>query len=383
MKSRRNALIPLVLGITAVFVAGCGSGAEGGNESSSGTTTAFTAKPQGGIPGALLSNELKLWKYDFNTGKYEVVPGDASKPYVPKIKDFPAGTKIGYIDPWAANTFSIPIREGVEELGKKYGFQVVYCDAAFKPEKAVECAEEVASQNPNFVVAGNWQIGAAPAMMKVLDDAHIPANSIDISEPNAIFVGANNYDAGTIAGKAAGEFAKEEWSCEDIWLLLGDNLAEGEAPDLRLQGFADGVQEVCGRLPSEQINRVRLAAATTDQALTVTTDWLTAHPQAKHVLGVSLDDERGSGMARSFAQDTETEGYASGMGCDSVGVELMRQAPPEQNHFLGCPAFFGEKYPELLISTAQDVLEEKPVPNEVHVEHKWVDHETVNQYFPK
>jgi ribose transport system substrate-binding protein len=69
------------------------------------------------------------------------------------------------------------------------------------------------------------------------------------------------------------------------------------------------------------------------------------------------------------------------MGCDTVGVEVMRKETPQESHFLGCPAFFGEKYPELLISTAQDVLEGKPVPNEVHVEHKFVDHETVDQYF--
>jgi ribose transport system substrate-binding protein len=372
----------MVLGVLALAAAGCGSsgGGEGASESE-GKTTAFHAKPKGGIPGALLANELKLWKYDFDTGKYEVVPGDASKPYKPEITDFKPGTKIGYIDPWAANTFAIPIREGVEQLGKEYGFEVIYCDAAFKPEKAVECAEEVASQDPDFVVAGNWQIGAAPAMMHVLDNDRIPANSIDVSEPNAIFVGANNYDAGTIGGKAAGEFAKKEWNCEDVWLLQGENLAEGEAADLRLQGFADGVQEVCGALPSEQLSRVRMAAATSDQAITVSTDWMTAHPQAKHLLGVSLDDERASGIAKAFAQNSEVEGYAVGMGCDTVGVEVMRKETPQESHFLGCPAFFGEKYPELLISTAQDVLEGKPVPNEVHVEHKFVDHETVDQYF--
>jgi ribose transport system substrate-binding protein len=380
----------------AVLVAGCGSsgsdstggggsestGSEStGSETSGGEGIAFTPKLKGGIPGALLPNELDLWKYNFDSGKYDVVAGDASKPYQPSIKKFPAGTKLGYIDPWAANPFAIPIREGFEALGKKYGFEVVYCDTAFKPEKAVECAEEVSHQGPEFVVAGNWQVGAATAMMKVLDGAKIPAASVDVSEPNAVFVGTNNYDDGLVAGKAGGEFAKQEWDCDEVWLLLGENLAEGEAADLRLQGFADGFQEVCGGLSDDQIERVRMAAATSDQALTATTDWLTAHPQAKHVLATSLDDERASGIAKSFAQATETEAFALGMGCDTVGIEVVKQAEPTENHFLGCTAFFPEKYPDLLVSVAQATLEEEPVPSEVHVGSQFLDHTNIDQFY--
>lgn len=374
---------------TAALLAGCGSSSSSsssssnsGEESSGSETVAFTAKPKVGIPGALLPSELKLWKYNSGTGKYDIVAGNASKPFEPELHKFPAGTKLGYIDPWAANSFAIPIREGMEELSKKYGFELVYCDAAFKPEKEIECAEEVAHQEPDFVVAGSWLVGPASAMMDVFDKAKIPATSMDISMPNAIFVGTNNYIDGNASGKAAGEFAKKEWNCEEIWVLLGENKQEGEAADLRLQGFSDGVQEICGGLPEGQINRVPMTAGTSDQALTVTTDWLTAHPQAKHVLGATLDDERGAGMAKSFTQATETEAYSVGMGCDTVGIETMKQAEPKENHFLGGSCYFPEKYPELLVKAAQTVLAGEPMPNEVHIESKFLDHETIDQYYP-
>lgn len=373
----------LVLATVAALIAGCGDDDGGGGDTGGGGTTAeFTPEQKGGIPGALLPEERELWKYDEQTGKFEVVEGDASKPYKPDIEKFPPGTKIGYIDPWAASPFAIPIREGFERLAKQYGFETVYCDAAFKPEKAVDCAEQVVSQNPDFVHAGNWQGGAAAAMMRVLDEARIPANNNDVAHPNGIFVGADNYTAGAIGGRAAGEFAKREWNCEDVWLFLGENLEEGEAADLRLQGFADGVQEVCGALPEDQIDRERMAAATADQALTVTTDWLTAHPQAKHVLAVSIDDPRASGMAKAFAQSGR-DAYAVGMTCDEVGIETVRQAPPEESRFLGCVAFFPEKYPELFVSTAQDVLEGKPVPNEVHVEHEFLTRDNIEEHYPQ
>lgn len=396
LHNRRGRAVGALLALCAalaVAVAGCGSsggsssgttagGSTGGGEAGSGSPAAFEAEVQGGIPGALLPSELELWKYNSSDGRYEGVPGDAEKPFVPKLKKFPPGTKIGYIDPWAANPFSIPIREGFEELGKEYGFEIAYCDAAFKPEKAVECAEEIASQKPAFAVAGNWQAGAMPAMMKVFEEARIPTNTIDVPGPNSIFVGTNNYQDGLLAGKAGGEFAKKEWNCEEVWLLAGENPAEGEVPELRLTGFEDGVQEVCGEIPSSQRERVLMSAGTSDQALTVTTDWLTAHPQAKHVLGVSYDDERGSGIAKSFTQATEVEAYALGMGCDTVGQETIHQGTPQENHFLGCPAFFPEKYPEVLVGTALDVLEGVPVPNEDHIEGTFIDSENIDKYYP-
>lgn len=378
----RTAISALALVATiAALTVGCGS--KGDDESGSSTAAAatFTPRQKGGIAGALLPEERRLWKYDRATGRYVVESGDASQAYEPDIQRFPAGTKIGYIDPWAENPFAIPIRNGFYELGRRYGFDVVYCDTQFRPEKAISCAEQVASQKPDFVVAGNWQAGAAAAMMKVLDRAKIPANNNDVSHPNGIFVGADNYTAGLIGGQAAGRFAQERWDCKDVWLLLGENLEEGEAADLRLQGFSDGVQETCGPLPDDQIDRERMAAGTADQALTVSTDWLTAHPQAKHVLAVTLDDERSSGVAKAFTQSGR-DAFAIGMTCDTVGQETTAGAPPEENHFLGSVAFFPERYPLLFVSTAQDVLEGKPVPNEVHVEHSFLDHDNVTEFYP-
>ena len=394
-RSSTIALIVCASVVLVIVAAGCGS--SGGGSASGGSTEAesspsgeggssnasFKAKEVGGVAGALLPDELELWKYNSSDGRYVGAPGNAEKPFVPKLKRFSSGTKIGYIDPWASNPFSIPIREGFEELGKKYGFEIAYCDTNFKPEKAVECAEEVASQDPAFIVAGNWQSGAMPAMMKVLEEARIPSDVIDVPGPNSVFVGTNNYQDGLLAGKTAGEFAQKEWNCEEVWLMLGENPAEGEVPALRLSGFEDGVQEVCGEISDGQIERVQMTAGTTDQALTVTTDWLTAHPQAKHVFGISYDDERGSGIAKSFAAAAETEAYALGLGCDKVGVETIHQGSPEENHFLGCVAFFPEKYPEVLLGIAQEVLEGNPVPDENHIPSKFLDTSNIEQFYPR
>ena len=341
----------------------------------------FTPKPKAGIKGALLPSQLHLWKYNKAKGHYVVVAGNASKPYVPHMRKAPKAWTIAFAEGWAANPFSVPIHRGVYKLAKAAGLKVIYCDNAFKTDQAITCAEQLAAQHPDFAIESNWQGGVAPAVSRIWDKAHVPMVNIDVWHPDGIFFGANNYESGTIAGKAAGKFAKKQWGCKDLWLFLGEHKEEGAAADLRLSGFADGVQEICGALPSKQIARQIMAAGTADQAITVTTDWLTGHPQAKHILSTTIDDERSTGVAKAFVA-TRRDGYAVGQGCDTVGIAAVKSAVASKNRYLGCVAFFPDKYPNYLIPIALDVLQGKPVPQEIHIAHKFLNHATIRKYYP-
>ena len=378
MKKYRS-IIGIGVVLTLLALTGCSSGSSDENAGSTEEAGAYTPVLKSGIPGALLPEELKLWKYDFATAKYTPTEGDAQSYVVNLVKPDKTFT-LAHMDGWATNPFAIPIAKGIAKLAKDLGLKLIYCDAEFKPEKAISCAEILASQKPDFVIAGNWQGGAAAAIMAIFDKAKIPAASIDVSHPNAVFFGASNYASGVVGGKAAGEYAKANWDCKDVWVFMGENLEEGEAADLRLVGFADGVQEVCGALPADRIDRMRLSAGTADQAITVTTDWLTAHPEAKHILSGTIDDERANGMAKAFAA-TKRDGMVVGQGCDSVGIAVVKMAPASENRFLGCAAYYPEKYGDYLVSIALDVMAGKAVPQEIHMEHTFLDHDTIGTVY--
>ena len=378
MKKYRS-IIGIGVVLTLLALTGCSSGSSDENAGSTEEAGAYTPVLKSGIPGALLPEELKLWKYDFATAKYTPTEGDAKSYVVNLVKPDKTFT-LAHMDGWATNPFAIPIAKGIAKLAKDLGLKLIYCDAEFKPEKAISCAEILASQKPDFVIAGNWQGGAAAAIMAIFDKAKIPAASIDVSHPNAVFFGASNYASGVVGGKAAGEYAKANWDCKDVWVFMGENLEEGEAADLRLVGFADGVQEVCGALPADRIQRMRLSAGTADQAITVTTDWLTAHPEAKHILSGTIDDERANGMAKAFVA-TKRDGMVVGQGCDSVGIAVVKMAPASENRFLGCAAYYPEKYGDYLVSIALDVMAGKAVPQEIHMEHTFLDHDTIGTVY--
>ena len=60
----------------------------------------------------------------------------------------------------------------------------------------------------------------------------------------------------------------------------------------------------------------------------------------------------------------------------------MKSAAPAKNRYLGCVAFFPDKYPNYLISIALDVLQGKPVPQEIHIAHKFLTNSTIRKYYP-
>ena len=231
------------------------------------------------------------------------------------------------------------------------------------------------------MIESNWHSGAAAPVMNIFDEAGIPVMSLDVLHPNAIFLGANNYVSGLIGGQAAAEHAKALGRCDDVSVLLGIAPADGDAANQRLSGFADGVQTVCGALPEARIHEDLIDAGTTDQALTKTTDWLTGHPGAGFVLATAIDDPRAFGMSNALAQ-AGREGVAIGLGCDDVGVAATR-TPVEDNNFLGCVAYYPEKYPDWALSVAADILEGKAVPQEVHLEHVFLDAGSINDVYPE
>ncbi len=342
---------------------------------------AFAPRPQGGIQGALLPSERSLWTYDAANGKYVVVEGDASAQYAPNLRKPTKPLTFAFAEGWAAIPFSVAINKGIYRIAEEQGISVIYCDQEFKPEKAVTCAEQLSQQKPDFAIVSNWQSGAAESIMKIYDAAGIPVANIDVWHPNGIFFGADNYVSGQIGGKAAGEYAKSLGKCGEVTIFNGINPGEGDAAAQRMAGFTDGIQEVCGAVPAERIAEEIFDAGTTEQALTKMTDWLTAHPEATFVLGTSIDDARAAGISKALAQNAR-DGAAVGLGCDDIGVAETKGGDPGTTKFLGCVAYFPEKYPDYVMSIGLDVIEGKPVPNEVHIEHVFLDKDSIGSVYP-
>ncbi|MBO0222814.1 hypothetical protein J0689_26400, partial [Vibrio parahaemolyticus] len=67
--------------------------------------------------------------------------------------------------------------------------------------------------------------------------------AIEIPHRGATYFGANNHQAGLIAGKALGRWAREHWPEGAEQVLVLDLPIAGPLPALRITGFLDGLRE--------------------------------------------------------------------------------------------------------------------------------------------
>ena len=301
--------------------------------------------------------------------------------YKPNLRKPGKPLTFAFAEGWAAIPFSVSINKGIYRIAGDLGINIIYCDQEFKPEKAVTCAEQLSQQKPDFAVVSNWQSGAAEAIMKIYDAAKIPVVTIDVWHPNAHLLRRRQLHLRRDRRQGGRQYAKGLGKCGDVTLFNGVNPGEGDAAAQRIAGFLDGVQEICGAIPADRIKSEIFDAGTTEQALTKTTDWLTANPGASFILSTSIDDARSAGISKALVQNGR-DGAAVALGCDEIGVAATKEGDPATTKFLGCVAYFPEKYPDYVMSIGLDVLDGKPVPNEVHIEHRFLDKASIASVYP-
>ena len=376
---RNNTKVKTTLFITMLLVvAACG-----GSDSGAGGDLIPTAEPPGppvsDIPGALAPEAIPAVKYVDGKFVEDSMPADTWDNTTRIAK---SNYTIAYNNGWAAIDFTVKITENLKEAAAASGVTIVgFCDMEFSPEKAITCAEQSVTLNPDFVIHSNFQGGlSGEQSMEIFDAAGVPVAVVDVWHPNSIFFGADNYAAGVLGGRDAGKYAADNWGCEDVHILLGENPPEGEAADLRMVGFRDGVRAYCG-IPDTKVHRINLDG-TADQAITATTDWLTANPDAGYVLCGTIDDERASGMARALTQ-AGREGGCVGQGADLPGTSLIHEGSIEETKYISTVAYYPERYGEFLVNIAIDVIEGRPVPQEVHMQHMIIDRSNVDEFYPQ
>lgn len=391
MRPKSNILRWLAAVAALAVVAGaCGGDDSSGDAGASPITGDFSLEvdgveyglpgPPGGVLGALPAEEVFPWKYNFDTGMFEQQGDEPAPPFNP----LPGRTasqnwKIGWSNPLAAIDFSTRLENSTIRTAEAAGASVVgNCDMEYDPAKALGCTETVLQLNPDAVVFPNWQQSAAEASMALYNEAKVPVVNMDVYHPNAIFFGVDNFTSGALSGINAGLYAKETWDCEDVWILLGENLTAGQAPDLRLVGFQQGIQAICG-VPDERVVRIPVDGST-EQGLQATLDWLTGNPNALHPLAASLDDVVTVPMSRALEQ-AGRDGIASGQGGELNGIERLYEGPVEQTKYLGTTAYFPEFYGDFAVAALIDILEGRAVPQEIHITHVYLDRENVAEFY--
>lgn len=346
-------LMVLAVGLTA-----CG----GGGGSSSSETTAETSA----------STE--------EAATEEASEEEISKEGIVEFREAEAGSgkglKLGLIELGSAVPFSNLVTKGMKEQAKIAGAELVTCDSELEGQKALSCAKSFASQQVDGYL--NFQVDEKLSEAVCNAGPEVPVIAIDITQKpcELAFMGADNEYAGFIAGKAVGEFAKEEWNCEYEAYVSLEQPEAGTVNEERMGGYRKGFQSVCpGPLKNEKVLNF---AGESGTARTQFTDTLTALPGMSRIVLVSINDDGILGaLAAAKTAGRANDVWVSGQGADPSAWCEIKENP----QWIADTAYFPERYGEIGIPYLIEAVEGKEVPEKLLVPHELVNSENIEQLY--
>ena len=286
--------------------------------------------------------------------------------------------RLGYAAQGTDYQFSKEVSEGLQRAAVAEGIELISLDNRYSAKMAQRNADLLVREKVDLAIEFQTDEEVAPIVAAKYREANIPMIAIDIPHPGATYYGANNYEAGLIGGKYLGRWVKEHWQSVVDEIILLELKRAGSLPRMRLSGLLVGINMV---LPSAANCRVTYLEG--DGELGPSFEAVRKHlrsSHSRHVLVGGINDPSALGALRAFQEAGRAENCAiMGQNASPEGRAELREP---KTRFVGSVAYFPERYGENLIRVSLDILNQRPVPPAVFVEHKLVTPTTVDHYYP-
>jgi len=286
--------------------------------------------------------------------------------------------RLGYAAQGTDYQFSKEVSASVQRAAADYGIELISLDNRYNPKIAQRNADVLVREKVDLVIEYQTDENVAPIVASKYRDANIPLIAIEIPHPGATYYGANNYEAGLIAGRYLGRWAKQRWQSQVDEIVLLELARAGSLPRMRLTGTLAGVREV---LPC--LNECPVTYLDGDGQLSDSFESVRKHLRAsrsQRILVGAVNDPSALGALRAFQEAGRAECCAVvGQNASPEGRAELRE---RGTRLIGSVGYFPEKYGDEVVRLALDILNRRPVPPAVFVEHQLVTPETVNHFYP-
>ena len=111
----------------------------------------------------------------------------------------------------------------------------------------------------------------------------------------------------------------------------------------------------------------------------LTTDQLTALPDAERIAVVAIDDDSSLGATAAFeAAGRLDQAAIVGQGADASSRDVIRDGT-----WVGSTAYFPESYADYLIPNIIRLINGEDVVDPILVEHVFIDQNNIDEYYPE
>jgi ribose transport system substrate-binding protein len=290
----------------------------------------------------------------------------------------PRRYRIGYAAQGQDSSFPREVHASLARAAEREQVELLVLDNRYQPKVALKNAEHLIHEAVDLVIEFQTDEAVAPAIASRYLEAGIPMIAIDIPHPGATYFGANNYEAGLLAGRQLAKHARQRFVAPVDEILLLELARAGSLPGARLRGVLAGIKEVL-----REAERAPVISIDGDGQFKTSLDRVRKHlrgSRAKYVLVGAANDPSALGATRAFQE----AGRAST--CAIVGQNAEPDARAElrepRTPFIASVGYFPERYGDGLIRLALDILAKRPVPPALFLRHQIITAENVDHYYP-
>jgi len=286
--------------------------------------------------------------------------------------------RIGYAAQGQDSSFPREVLAGLQSAAEPEDVELIVVNNRYQPKVALRNAEHLIRERVDLVIEFQTDEAVAPAIASKYLEATIPFIAIDIPHPGATYFGANNYQAGLLAGRHLGQWAKTGWAGKVDEVLLLELTRAGSLVHARMSGVQAGLRETL----HEAVEACPVVSLDGDGQFKTSLEKVRRHlreSKARRVLVGAANDPSALGAARAF-QEAGRAGTCAIVG-QNAEPDARAELREERTPLIGSVGFFPERYGNGIIKLALDILAHRRTPPALFIRHQLITPENVDHVY--
>ena len=288
---------------------------------------------------------------------------------------------LGYAAPLSGNTFREDMAASIQRAAEQADVDVLLLDN--NPEDAPQLMRNTETMIEARVdVAMFFQPVESLGHMIADRLATAGVRFITIERPiqGGVYFGANNYQAGRLAGQALGAYARDNWAGRFDRVVLIEGAWTSTNVNARLAGVLVGVGDILG--PVSERNVIHLHGNANQEASRIAmADLLTGVGRAKRLLVSGFNDISALGASQAVieARRAATVAIVGHNAMQEGRCEIRKPGSP----FFASVAYFPERYGSKLVKLACGIAHGETTAPAAYTDHVVIDRFNVDRLYPR
>jgi ribose transport system substrate-binding protein len=359
--------------------------------------TAFAATAMGGTSAGPYGVGLELGKvvnkipvgtsigpwlvWNSKTCSYEVAKSHP-KAYVANVRKVVGGpTQIGYMHYGDTDPFGVANSKNVKKMAALAGFNLDVYNLKYPSEtEPLAQARNSVLKHDKGVIQAQQLDTLSDAFLKILQkDGCIPSVQMYLKVKNVPSFGAVWADTGTTQGQWLAQQAKAKgWNPNDTALVECTDPDVGASVNIMFDTAPKALVASGFKIPGKNVFKIVCKYSQTQSAQVNVKAWFTGHPNFKHVMINTIDDERMQGAINALNQVRRfKDALTIASGADGLGQQQIKAGLEGASI-----AYFPERYGEWLVPILEDVMAGNPVPSFTGSKLIVITKANIKQYYP-